>query len=139
MRLVLELWDELRAKGTPITVVVRGASMWPAMPDGSWLTVTPCEALRLRRDEVVMFRVNDTIVSHRVVDVRRDGTVLTWGDSLQRLDPPIDPKDVFGRAVLCKKSPVLGRAFQRGIALRWSLACLRRAAWRHRSARFADR
>jgi hypothetical protein len=139
MRLVLELWDELRTNGTPITSVARGESMWPAVPDGSWLTVTPCEATHLQRDELVVFRRHGAIVSHRVVDLRSDGTVLAWGDSLLTPDAPIDPKDVFGRAVVCKKSPVLGRAFQRGIAFRWSLACLRRAAWRYRSAKVAGR
>lgn len=139
MQLVLELWDELRAKGSSITSVARGASMWPAVPDGSWLTVTPCEATSLRRGELVMFRRHDTIVTHRVVEVRGDGTVLAWGDSVLWPDAPVAAEDVFGRAVVCKRSPALGRAFHPGVALRWPRAHWRRALWAVRSASVVGR
>lgn len=114
--------------------------MWPAVPGGSWLTVTPCEATSLRRGELVMFRARGLIITHRVIEVRHDGTVLTWGDSLLSPDAPIPHQDVFGRAEVCKRSAPLGRAFHLGVALRWSRACWRRAARRgSRSACVADR
>jgi signal peptidase len=77
---------------------MRGASMWPAAPEGSVLAVTPCTAAALRPGDLVVFRLGAAVITHRVIGVDEGGRVRAWGDALLRPDPPIAPGDVLGRA-----------------------------------------
>lgn len=115
MSALLALWDELRARPGPFHLEMRGASMWPAAPEGSLLAVTPCAPGALRPGDLVTFRRRDTVVTHRVVAVRARGDaianveVIAWGDSLLRPDPPIPAADVLGRAAVLRRGPTLLR------------------------------
>jgi hypothetical protein len=94
----------LRA-GQPVRWTVRGASMWPAIPDGSEVEVVPCPAAALRPGDVAAYARGDTVVVHRLVG-RGDGALRFRGDSLAREDAPVPPGDVLGRASVLRRAPL---------------------------------
>ncbi len=94
----------LRA-GEGVRWTVRGASMWPVIPDGSEVEVTPCAADALRVGDLGAYARGDTVVVHRLVG-RRDGALRFRGDSLGRDDAPVLPEDVLGRAVVRRRAPL---------------------------------
>lgn len=106
MQLLVDLWDELRARPGPYSFTLLGASMWPAAPPGSVLSVGPCESRALLPGELVVFRHRGSIVTHRVVRVLEDGRVLSWGDSLLAPDGFIAPMDVLGKARIVTRASV---------------------------------
>ena len=110
MGALLALWDELRALPGPFHLEMRGASMWPAAPEGSLLAVHPCASTALRPGDLVTFRRGSTVVTHRVVAVAEDGRVTAWGDSLLRPDPPIPAADVLGRAAVLRRGSLVFRS-----------------------------
>lgn len=94
----------LRA-GERVRWTVRGASMWPAIPDGSEVEVTPCTADALRAGEIGAYARGDTVVVHRLVG-RRGGALRFRGDSLHREDAPVPPEDLLGRASVTRRAPL---------------------------------
>jgi hypothetical protein len=94
----------LRA-GERVRWTVRGASMWPAIPDGSEVEVMPCAADALRPGDIAAYARGDTVVVHRLLG-RRDGALRFRGDSLGREDAPVRPDDVLGRAVVLRRAPL---------------------------------
>lgn len=105
--------------------VVRGGSMWPAIPDGSEVEVTPCDPMSLREREICAFARGDAVIVHRVIG-RRAGALRFRGDSLARDDGWVPLGDVLGRAVVTRRAPLRftrpRRAKLRGlarIALEW--------------------
>jgi hypothetical protein len=94
----------LRA-GERVRWTVRGASMWPAIPDGSEVEVMPCAADALHVGDLGAFARGETVVVHRLVG-RRDGALRFQGDSLGREDAPVSPGDVLGRAVVKRRAPL---------------------------------
>ncbi|EYF04409.1 Hypothetical protein CAP_4548 [Chondromyces apiculatus DSM 436] len=107
MAALLALWDALRERSGPFFVEMRGASMWPAAPEGSLLSVVPCAARALSPGELVMFRRGATVVTHRVVRVEAGGEVICWGDALLERDAPVAAEDVLGRATVVRRGPLL--------------------------------
>lgn len=103
--------------------VVRGGSMWPAVPDGSEVEVTPCDPMTLRPGEVAAFARGDALIVHRVI-ARGDGALRFRGDSLARDDGWVPAGDVLGRARVIARGPLRlsrpRRAKLRG-ALRFAL------------------
>lgn len=125
MQALLALWDDLRTLPGPHLFVLRGVSMWPAVPDGSILAVHPCETSALRSGDLVTFRQRGSIVTHRVVEVTPSGAVLTWGDSLIAPDPLIAGVDVLGMATLIDRGSILRTAGVRLLARRVGAAMIR--------------
>lgn len=111
---LLALWDELRATPGPHQFVMRGSSMWPAVPDGSVLEVHPCSPTALRPGQMVTFRRLGTVVTHRVMSITPRGEVIAWGDSLLAPDEPIPARDVLGEARLVRSG---SRRDQMGIRI----------------------
>jgi signal peptidase len=135
MRVLLALWDELRDKPGPFHFELRGASMWPAAPEGSILAVAPCPASALREGDLVTFRRDRALITHRVVGLDPRGRVLAWGDSLLHPDPPIAPADVLGRATVVRRGPTLARWWIGWIAARRAGAAALRLVRRAEGAR----
>lgn len=109
--------------------VVRGVSMWPAVPDGSEVEVTPCDPGTLRAGELAAFARREAITVHRVI-ARRGERLVLRGDALARDDGEVPPADVLGRAVVTRRAR-LGwaprRVMLRGAA-RFALEWLRAKA-----------
>lgn len=143
MGALLALWDELRARGEPIHAEMRGASMWPAAPEGSVLAVTPCPSTELHPGDLVVFRLGAAVITHRVIGVDEGGRVRAWGDALLRPDPPIAPGDVLGRARVVRRGSMILPAPSRARAsLRTGFVAAQRlgaAALRLADARRRDR
>jgi signal peptidase len=112
---------------------VTGSSMVPS--------VWPCDILRVRRAEmaqvfpgdIVLFERDGRLCAHRVVDkiVGRDQThLVTQGQQLSSVDPPVFPRELLGRATSIERGRFLidPRA---GLRTRWRLVSmvLRRSAF----------
>lgn len=92
--------------------------MWPAVPSGSVVEITPCDPAALRAGEIAAYTVEDRLVVHRVVEVAGD-VVRFRGDALPSPDGDVPAARVVGRARVVRRRP---------LRLRWpSLAHLVRA------------
>lgn len=121
--------QRLRA-GEATRWVVRGSSMWPAIPDGSEVEVTPCAAADLREGDLVAYARRDEVIVHRLI-LRGPNALTLRGDSLDLADPPVPLADVLGRARVMRRSPLRWTRPSRPKALgaaRAALAWLRRVA-----------
>jgi signal peptidase I len=79
MDIELSLFLEALETGHPQTMVARGRSMHPAIPDGSRIVLTlPVRPVRL--GDVVAVVLRGALVVHRVVGIRGD-EVLCMGDA----------------------------------------------------------
>jgi signal peptidase I len=126
--ITLALWDELRATPGPHLFVMRGMSMWPSAPDGSVLAVRPCSSRDLAPGQMVTFRRAGMIVTHRVIHVDREGTVLAWGDAVLTPDARIGPADVLGAASLVGRGALGGPAAVRTVVRRLGAGIARAVA-----------
>jgi signal peptidase I len=101
--------------------VVQSASMAPAIRAGDVVLSSPTDDPDLMLGRVVVFDSPsrlDEVITHRVVGVNEDGTLVTRGDNNQSADSePFDPGEVRG----------LGRLLVRGAGL--PLLWLRDGAW----------
>jgi hypothetical protein len=96
------LLQELTAQGFPAELPVRGASMRPTLLDGDRIRLIPATAEELRLGDIVLWMDQTGPVIHRCVGwwrTRQGWRVLTKGDGVHRLDRPVHPDCVVGRAV----------------------------------------
>jgi signal peptidase I len=91
-------------------VVITGGSMQPAIMRGDVVIVRPAGPSAFRPGAVVTFPDANrpgALVTHRVVEVRDDGMLVTKGDANGDRDAqPVAPSAVRGRAVL--RVPFIG-------------------------------
>jgi signal peptidase len=126
MEAIVALWVELKAHPGPFHLVMRGSSMWPAAPEGSLMSVTPCPIRSLSPGEMVTFKIGRRIITHRVHRVLADGRVCAWGDSILTADPPLGDDDVLGRAEVLRRGPLFKGRPRIRLTLRRLLAELAR-------------
>ena len=99
--------------------IVRSSSMEPAMPAGALALMVPVDPETVKVGDIITFDPtwgeSDVTVSHRVIDIQRDGThdgellFDTKGDALEQSDPYFIPATrVQGRVVF--NIPYLGFA-----------------------------
>jgi len=94
--------------------IVRSSSMEPAMPAGSLALMLPVNPEKVKVGDIIAFDPPwdpDVTVSHRVIDIRRDGQLLfdTKGDATEESDPYYVPAEhVHGRVIF--NIPYLGFA-----------------------------
>ncbi|MFF5177234.1 signal peptidase I [Micromonospora sp. NPDC000316] len=84
------------AAGRPARVPVTGSSMWPAIRPGTVVTVEPITWPQIRPGDVVAYRHRDTIIVHRVVELREDHLIAA-GDNKPLFDPPVPAAALLGR------------------------------------------
>jgi peptidase S24-like protein len=120
---------DLLREGQPVVFRARGASMWPAIPDGSLIEVRPCAPRAVAEGSLVAFERAGAVVVHRVVAASADGLELR-GDALGRSDDVVSYARVLGCArVIERRRPrfrlpsareagVLGRALWRRVRVR---------------------
>lgn len=78
--------------------VIHTGSMTPAIPSRSAVLV---RVGRYRVGQVVTFRVHGEMVTHRLVAINRNGTIVTKGDADRSVDPWRAPKSsIVGGVVL---------------------------------------
>lgn len=80
---------------------VKTASMYPTIPPGSMMFVSPEHKYRV--GDVIEFRANGLTWAHRLVAVAPNGKMTTKGDNPQNSPdvfvPPLTQKDVIGKVV----------------------------------------
>lgn len=93
-----------------LLVEVDGGSMSPALGRGDLILVDTAVSAPLERGDVVTARGADgRLVTHRIVEVRPDGSLTTRGDANPVPDAdPVSARDVVGVVVLGIPQPVAG-------------------------------
>jgi peptidase S24-like protein len=102
---------ELLRAGETARFRARGGSMWPLVPGGSLVEVTP--AVPRSAGELVAFERDGRVVIHRVRQITEQG-IVAQGDALERSDGVIAHARVLGTAHVLERR-----------RLRWRLPSVR--------------
>lgn len=139
------LCSVLLSDGVPVRLVVLGTSMHPTIRSGETVTIAPLATGAPKPGTIVLHRAAGQLVAHRVERRLADGRLLTRGDALVALDPPVAPGNVLGvvvavvrggqevaldgaaRRLLARCTVTLTRVMRRARARMRRLPCLRRA------------
>jgi hypothetical protein len=147
---IVKLSADLLAHNVAISMQTQGASMFPVVPGGSVLRVEPVKVEDLRRGDVIVYRVGDRMVAHRLIRqelVHGRIRLITRGDAFRRTAlEEVEPPQVLGRVAAIRWGrwqvridAGLGRFFNRLAAristvISWSYPALRRLRARLRRA-----
>lgn len=97
-----------------------GESMRPTLCPGHVLAVE-FSPKTLRRGDLILFRQADCLVVHRLVRPAPPGKeerpLMTRGDGVRNLDPPVEPSHVVGRVIA-----IQGNGVWRDLTGRWPRA-----------------
>jgi hypothetical protein len=91
-----ELWLQGLREGRPMRLRALGGSMAPFLRHGDIVTIVPGPAVRL--GDIILTHTTAGLLLHRVVRKSADH-IITKGDRLSSLDPPVSNRDILGRAV----------------------------------------
>lgn len=94
-------------RGDSVQVKAHGFSMWPSYRDGVVVEVFPCDLGHVRIGDVVLVKVSERILLHRVVGRCGKG-IVTKGDARRRSDGVIPPERLFGRVARRREDRILG-------------------------------
>ncbi|MGB8991648.1 MAG: S24 family peptidase [Desulfobaccales bacterium] len=146
----VELSADLLAHNVGVCLPANGASMFPAIPGGSVIRVEPVKVEDLRRGDVILYRVGDRMIAHRLVGkVQVHGRIrlITRGDAFPGTAlEEVEPSQVLGRVAAIRWGrwqmridAGLGRfggrlAARISAAISWSYPALRRLRARLRRA-----
>ena len=92
----VEMAREQLLRGVPVRFIARGASMHPFVRDGDQIEVHPPQG-RLRAGDLVLLRVGDFGVVHRIFFKAPGDLFAVKGDAMPRLDGWFQRKDLMGR------------------------------------------
>ena len=97
----VDVTSDLLERGYGVRFRAGGASMTPAIGDGDLITVKPTTAARLSPGRVVLYRRQDRVFAHRIVQAANDGDhrLLLRGDAARACDEPVAPSEVLGEVV----------------------------------------
>lgn len=91
----LGIWSEKKQQHA---VPVKGNSMLPLFQPDDHVFVAHGNQM-IRRGDVIVFRRNDELTVHRVIDIKPGPTYLTKGDNLSYFDSPVPVSELLGRVV----------------------------------------
>ncbi len=147
---IVKLSADLLADNVAICMQTQGASMFPAVPGGSVLRVESVKVEDLRRGDVIVYRVMDRMVAHRLVRkelVHGRIRLIARGDAFPGTAlEKVEPSQVLGRVAAIRwgrwqvridagLGRLLGRVAARiSTAISWSYPALRRLRARLRPA-----
>ena len=98
---IIELSADLLADNVAICMQTQGTSMFPAAPGGSVLRVESVKVEDLRRGDVIVYRVRDRMVAHRLIRqelIHGRIRLITRGDAFPRTAlEEVEPSQVLGR------------------------------------------
>ena len=83
---------------------VSSNSMWPVLERGDLILVKGVEKDDIKIDDIVVYRVEDGFVIHRVIELK-DKTLITKGDANQNPDLPVAYEKVIGKTVNISEKP----------------------------------
>jgi hypothetical protein len=115
----------LLRSGQSVCFRARGRSMWPSIPSGSRIEVSPCPVAALEVGQVAAYEREGHVVVHRIERISPEGLHFA-GDSLATRDGCIPRQQVLGRARVLERRRLRLRLPSRH-ELRWlGRALLRR-------------
>ncbi|MFZ0961732.1 MAG: S24/S26 family peptidase [Terriglobia bacterium] len=97
--------EVLRSSGR-LRLRATGASMLPAIWPGDILSVRSQDAVEALPDDIVVFRREGRLVTHRVVErILRQGRIqwITRGDRVSRHDAPVSSHELLGRVTIIER------------------------------------
>jgi hypothetical protein len=134
------LFEADRRRRASRWVEARGGSMRPLIAPGMWMLVD-FGALPRDRGEIVLVRLSDTMIAHRLVATARGPTgvfLITKGDAEAYFDRPTPVEDVFG-VVHALRRPAGEASTTVGCAGRPARLVARVSGWSGRAVRRARR
>lgn len=93
-----ELVSNVARDSGEVCLKVHGVSMLPAVWPEDVVTVRPSNFAELRRGEIVLFRRDDGLTLHRIIQIAADH-VITRGDTLLCDDRPVRDVEIVGKLV----------------------------------------
>jgi signal peptidase I len=94
---------DLLASGYGLRFRATGRSMYPAIAEGEIITVERIAAEDVRLGDILLVRVQKSVIAHRVEKIWRDHNRVTYlvlrGDAAEYCDEPVLPEHVLGRVV----------------------------------------
>lgn len=91
-------WVELPAEGT---------SMYPLIKQGNICRFVPCEAMKLKKGEIILFHtLSGSLVAHRLLSVESINEQVTYllkGDTNFGLDEPVGQEQLIGKLTSINK------------------------------------
>lgn len=121
MPLKQELWLTGLKAGQWMRFLPLGGSMVPFLRQGDIVSI--CPGYDCRAGDIVLSQTGDTLVLHRVV-AKKNGGIITKGDSLGRLDTPVTREQILGTAVIRERQGKVRRLDRLGarfLGLAWCL------------------
>lgn len=106
---ICELLAEALRRGRTVRIRAQGTSMMPALWPGDVLTVAPATNAALAPGAIALTVAGDRLLAHRVTHrIESDGavSVITRGDALEAIDPPVPAARVLGIVVARNGRPV---------------------------------
>jgi signal peptidase I len=111
---------DLLASGYGLRFRATGRSMYPAIAEGEIITVERIAADDVRLGDILLVRVQKSVIAHRVEKIGRELNRVTFlllrGDAAEYCDEPVVPEQVLGRVVAVyrqgRRINVAGRRFR---------------------------
>ena len=118
----IELSTQLLRHGEKIRFQAPGHSMQPTIREGEVITIEPVEPSAVRKGDIILYRWDNGIIAHRVIDVELKGDTVSRfivrGDAEHTCDDPVNSSQVLGKIVSVERK---GRCIE--------LASLRSKIW----------
>ena len=115
----MQLVEECLSRQAEIPLKASGLSMGRTIRSGEWIVARRVEPCSVTPGDIVLFRLKDTFVAHRVLRRRRDGEgfrFTTKGDGHLCADAPIAGLDIVAKVMgvrragnLCRFDTPMGR------------------------------
>ncbi len=100
----LELSQELLDRGALLRFQAHGSSMHPFIKNGDIIIVEPKNGHSVSTGDIIFYRRPDgSPTAHRLVKVsgRKESiSLITKGDAMKYIDPPVTDTQVMGRVIL---------------------------------------
>lgn len=128
----------LLRSGQTATFRVLGRSMWPAIPSGSVVKITPCPDTAIAPGDVVAYERKGTVVVHRVLATDRNG-LQCRGDCAQLTSEFLPWTSVLGKSRLIRRRRLNLRLPRRSEIASWLRTARLRWQLRRKSQGFAGR
>jgi hypothetical protein len=93
---------EMASQAPVLRLRINGSSMAPLLQDGESVIIQAIKTEALCPGDVIAFRRNAEIITHRLVAIRLQ-EVLTMGDNLYELDPPVSPEMILGHVIALER------------------------------------
>ena len=100
------LSNQILSQGSSLCFRGRGWSMYPTIRDGDFVEVRPTSITDLGVGDVILCNRAGCVIVHRLVarwQRNGRGMLITKGDAVPHLDPPLSAGDVVGKVVAIER------------------------------------